>query len=288
MLDEKKSRANCDRKTKSSEGKQRVQKAGPARAQQSQPDRNTKGQGLIEASCGTCIFVMVFVGLVMLALNCYVVLTADTTLRLIAQESAKVREDYTFFLGARRRDVTEEQARQIATSFAVALANANGLAVNADGVSFNDTTTASQSGTRCTIRLDGLRMPYSAGIFPIAIKREVSAVVARMNVPAPAIVDINAQGEGGTITLRVPSYGAYRPVSTAMTGDGRFALSRQDLFSATALPGCPFPNEIKHNFYYGMTVGQGRILGPITTGSGNQTYTNPDLLPQVGQTNFRL
>lgn len=249
--------------------------------------RSATGQGLLEGACGTAVFMIVFVSMMTLAVNIYTVLTVDTTLRLVAMESAKVREDYTFFLGQKRNDIDEQTARDNARAFAVALSNANGLAVQPDDVNFNDVINADQSGTQCSIRLKQLKMPYGGGAFPLFLAREVSVVVARMNVPAPALIDINANSEGGSITVRVPGYGAYRPIQTATTANGRFALSRPDLFQATSLPGVPMPGPVKHKIYVPITLGsEARIMAPIN-GSGT-TFASPNILPGVAQGNVRL
>jgi hypothetical protein len=252
----------------------------------SKPFRYNGGQGILEGVCGTLIFVSVFVGLVVLAINFYTVLTVDTTLRLVAMETAKLREEFTFFLGQKRNDIDEGTARSNAAAFASALAQANGLDVQPSDVQFNDVINADQAGTRCSIKLRALRLPYGGGAFPLFIQRDVSAVVARMNVPAPALVDINAASEGGTITLRMPSYGAYRPLQTATTADGRFALDRPDLFQATNIPGVPLPGPIKSRHYYGLTVGNARVTAPIA-GNG-RNFVVPNLLPGVGQQNISL
>lgn len=249
--------------------------------------RSARGQGLLEGACGTVILVTVFVLLVMLGINVYTVLTVDTALRLVASESAKVREEYTFFLGQKRNDIDDQTARDTARAFAVALSNANGLAVAPEDVDFNDVVNADQSGTQCTIRLRALKLPYGGGAFPLALAREVSAVVARMNVPAPALIDLNATSEGGSITVSIPGYGAYRPLQTATTANGRFALNRPELFQATDLPGVPKRGPVKCNLYIPVTLGNdARIMPPIN--GTNNTFSSPSVLPGVTQRNLNL
>lgn len=251
--------------------------------------RNASGQGLLEGACGTAVLMTVFVAILTLGVNIYTVLTVDTTLRLVAMESAKLREEYTFFLGQRRNDIAEQTARDNARAFAVALCKANGLAVRSNDVNFNDVINADQSGTRCTIRLKQLKLPYGGGAFPLILAREVSVVVARMNVPAPALVDINANSEGGTVTVRVPGYGAFRGIQTATTANGRFALNRPDLFQATSLPGVPMPGPVKAKFYLPISLGsEARIMAPINIGGNNKAYTSPNILPDVAQRNLNL
>jgi hypothetical protein len=251
--------------------------------------RRALGQGLIESACGTMIFVLVFVFLIMLAMNLYTIVTTDTSLKLIAQEAAKVREDYTFFLGQKRNDITEEQARKIATDYAVSLAHANGLAVEARDVTFNDTINADQSGTECSIKLRALKLPFMrGGVFPLMVQREASVVVSRMNVPVPAIVDINAKSRenGDYISFTVPCYGAYRGTSIASDrSTGRFALDRPKLFGATNVPGMIMPSPVKHRYYMGCGIGDNALIyGPISNGK----YLTAQPTAPIGQKGFIL
>lgn len=252
--------------------------------------RNASGQGILEGACGTVVIMIVFVAVLTLGVNIYTVLTVDTTLRLVAMESAKLREEYTFFLGQRRNDIDEQTAKDNARAFAVALSNANGLAVQPNDVNFNDVINADQAGTRCTIRLKQLKLPYGGGAFPLFLARQVSVVVARMNVPAPALVDINANSEGGTITVRVPGYGAYRGLQTATTANGRFAINRPELFQATNLPGVPMPGPVKAKIYLPISLGsEARIMAPINlNGNGSRNFSSPNILPDVPQRNLNL
>jgi hypothetical protein len=246
------------------------------------------GQGLVESACGTIMFVTVFVLLVMFALNVYIIITTDSVLRMVCMESARVREEYIYFLGMVRNDIDEAEGRRNATNFAVSLANANGLAVSADDVAFNDTKNADQAGTMCTINLKALKLPFGGGVFPLFVQRSVSAVSARMNVPAPAVVDICAPGEGGGITVRMPAYGAVRPISVANASNGRAALNRKDLFVSIPLPGVPLPGAIKFNHYYGLGIAPncGYLGGPVSGKTGN--YVTPFLLPKVPQGSFQV
>lgn len=170
--------------------------------------RTSLGQGLVEASCGTFIIATVFVFLLMLGLNVYSVLVTDSRLRLICTEAAQVREEHTYFLGMKRVDFTEAEADQIAKDFAVRLADANGVTITATDVAFSTDESTEQATTTCTVTLDKFALPYGGGVFPSLLKRDVSATVARMSVPAPAIVGFNGfNPEYGQVAVRVPCYG---------------------------------------------------------------------------------
>ncbi|MBY0550650.1 MAG: hypothetical protein K2W95_25450 [Candidatus Obscuribacterales bacterium] len=170
--------------------------------------RKNNGQGLLEASCGTFIITTVFVFLLMLGLNTYAILTTDTKLRLICSEAAQVREEHTYFLGMKRVDFTDAQADQIAKRFAVSLAESNGIPITEENVAFHSDENTEQASTTCTVTLDKFVLPYGGGAFPSFLAREVSATVARMSVPAPAIVGFNGVSqEYGRISVKVPCYG---------------------------------------------------------------------------------
>lgn len=144
----------------------------------------------------------------MLGLNTYAILTTDTKLRLICSEAAQVREEHTYFLGMKRVDFTDAQADQIAKRFAVSLAESNGIPITEENVAFHSDENTEQASTTCTVTLDRFALPYGGGAFPSFLAREVSATVARMSVPAPAIAGFNGVSqEYGRISVKVPCYG---------------------------------------------------------------------------------
>ncbi len=182
--------------------------------------RAEHGQGLIEGVCGSVVFTMVFVALVMAGINIFAIFSYDAALKTVAQTAADAADGHKYFLGMKRPEFDYYKGQDKARTLALAVASTLGLSLAPQDITF-DTIQAPGFAkgmgeiTKCTVVLKQIKLPYTGGAFPSLIKREAVGVSASMAIGPVVLSEINFPTDGGgRMTLRLPAYGAYYVANT--------------------------------------------------------------------------
>lgn len=230
--------------------------------------RNSCGQGLAESACGTVIFVVASVLLVMLGVNVYTICTYDKELSQIASECSKNVGESSFYLGMERPTLSAPQemkarATRIAADLAHTLAFPESPSIEVQQGVLPD------HSILCTVSASAeVPLPYSFGIFPksIKLKRDRSYVSFSFGPMALAnLVDSNNNG------VQIPAYFYFTRVGNTIIRDkfgggaGRFNMSED----GTYFGGCVFagvPGSMGLTYFKGSD-GQQRSAVPAIAGA---------------------
>lgn len=270
---------------------------------------NQTGSVLAESGAGMIVLTMMAVGLLMIGINIYSIVSYDSRLNFIAQQTALAYEKYQYWLGMQRTDFDPSTAASDATAYAKGLAKLSGLnpanlvvsfPASQDSIQLPNAGKTTITPIQVQVQYSNFSVPFNpGGLFAVANgTRTVTAAIAAINVPAPMLLDVyamdNNKAKSIGQTAQIPAYGMYYPHGGGMPTNGPHNLNQMHGGLPGPEPGMtmsqwvqsPSEGPIAANYYIGLALSQDCTMSvPVDTNipAGSTIDANGNITNPAGQ-----
>lgn len=164
------------------------------------------------------VLTILFVALMMFAVNSWFLLDYSTKAKIVATESAKVVLADKYWLGCRRPDYDPRQSQAQAEAVAHRLCDM--LSIPApQSVVLDDSEDTNAGYVSCVVTIGGMRMPYGGVFFPQIMRVSEKGVSTQSLVHPYAMLNIEAPGvnqngsPSGLQGVQLPAIGFYKGIN---------------------------------------------------------------------------